>query len=135
MASPDLIARMGGLPAQPNDLEMWPSLDRATPREQHLWKLQHQDGHMQDVTFTPRYCTTDMLALKEAAIAGVGLVQLPLLMLLKEIDSGSLIKLLPEWEPRREVIHLVFPSRRGMLPAVRALIDYLVEQYARIEED
>jgi len=76
-----------------------------------------------------------MTALRDAAVAGVGVVQLPLLMLHDQLAGGSLIKVLPDWAPRREVIHLVFPSRRGMLPAVRALIDFLAEQYASFAED
>ncbi|SDU15455.1 LysR family transcriptional regulator [Halopseudomonas salegens] len=135
VASADLIRQMGGQPAEPEALQQWPSLSRASRQEHHLWRLQHKDGRKQDVPFEPRYCTTDMLTLKTAAIAGVGVVQLPLLMLPDELNSGALVRVLPEWEPRREVIHLVFPSRRGMLPAVRALIDYLAEQYDRIEED
>lgn len=135
VASPDLVKRMGGLPAQPDALQQWPGLSRGTPQEQHLWTLQHQDGRTQEVPFTPRYCTTDMVALKTAALVGVGVVQLPLLMLPEELAAGLLVSVVPEWEPRREVIHLVFPSRRGMLPAIRALIDYLVEQYGRIEEN
>ena len=39
------------------------------------------------------------------------------------------------WEPRREIIHCVYASRRGQLPAVRALIDFLVEEFARLQED
>ena len=42
---------------------------------------------------------------------------------------------LDEWQPRREVIHAVFASRRGLLPSVRALVDYLSEEYQRMEED
>tara|TARA_R110000850_G_scaffold135112_3_gene256272 strand:- start:1077 stop:1985 length:909 start_codon:yes stop_codon:yes gene_type:complete len=135
VASAELIRQMGGQPSAPDALQQWPSLSRASRQEQHVWRLQHRDGRQQDVPFEPRYCTTDMLTLKTAAIAGVGVVQLPLLMLPDELGSGALVRVLPEWDPRREVIHLVFPSRRGMLPAVRALIDYLVEQYALIEED
>ena len=39
------------------------------------------------------------------------------------------MRLLPDWAPRQEVIHAVFPSRRGLLPAIRALIDHLVEGF------
>ncbi|MDP4536305.1 LysR family transcriptional regulator [Alkalimonas collagenimarina] len=135
VASPELVQQQGGLPQQVGDLLAWPSLSRANPQEHHEWCLQHADGRLQKLAFQPRYTTSDMLTLKTAALAGVGVVQLPLLMLQQELAAGSLIHLLPEWEPRREVIHLVFPSRRGMLPAIRALIDFLVERYARIMED
>ena len=76
-----------------------------------------------------------MLALREAAIAGVGVVQLPVLMAKEQLDAGTLVRVLPEWEPKREVIHAVFPSRRGLLPAVRALVDFLGEEYAQMIED
>lgn len=135
IASPDLVARMNGLPTRPEDLQHWPSLSRATPHELHAWILTNGAGDFKKIAFNPRYVTTDMHALKIAALAGVGVVQLPLLMLQDEIDDGLLIRLLPDWEPRREMIHLVFPSRRGMLPSVRALIDFFVERYAIINED
>ena len=83
----------------------------------------------------PRFVTTDMIALRAAALAGVGIVQLPMLMIHQQIAQGTLVHLLPEWRARREVIHLVFPSRRGQLPAVRALIDFLAESYAGFDEE
>ncbi|MDI5677477.1 hypothetical protein MJL30_38640, partial [Salmonella enterica subsp. enterica serovar Anatum] len=43
--------------------------------------------------------------------------------------AGELVAVLEEWEPRREVIHAVFPSRRGLLPSVRALVDFLTEDF------
>ncbi|WP_249891676.1 LysR substrate-binding domain-containing protein, partial [Salmonella enterica] len=88
-----------------------------------------------EVHFTPRMITTDMLALREAAMAGVGLVQLPVLMVKEQLAAGELVAVLEEWEPRREVIHAVFPSRRGLLPSVRALVDFLTEEYARMVEE
>ena len=47
----------------------------------------------------------------------------------------ELVALLDGWEPKREIIHAVFPSRRGLLPSVRALVDFLTEEYARMIED
>ncbi|RTG33266.1 LysR family transcriptional regulator, partial [Serratia marcescens] len=43
--------------------------------------------------------------------------------------------LLPGWQPQGGVVHAVYPSRRGLLPAVRLLLDYLGEQFASIEEE
>ncbi|EIC2435496.1 LysR family transcriptional regulator, partial [Salmonella enterica subsp. enterica serovar Paratyphi B] len=76
-----------------------------------------------------------MLALREAAMVGVGVVQLPVLMVKEQLAAGELVAVLEEWEPRREVIHAVFPSRRGLLPSVRALVDFLTEEYARMVEE
>jgi DNA-binding transcriptional LysR family regulator len=76
-----------------------------------------------------------MMALCDAAVSGVGIVQLPKMMIGEQLASGKLICLLPEWAPRREIIHVVFPSRRGVLPSVRALIDYLAEHFQALGED
>ena len=134
VASPALVERMG-MPERPQDLSDWPSLSRAVPQESHVWVLENTAGDSVTVHHNPRYITTDMLALKSAALAGVGVVQLPILMLPAELERGSLLSVLPHWQPRREVIHIVFPSRRGMLPSVRALIDFLAECYRVFEED
>ncbi|CPL33178.1 LysR family transcriptional regulator [Bordetella pertussis] len=63
----------------------------------------------------PRMVTTDMLALRSAAVA-------------------TLVRLLPEWAPCRELIHAVFPSRRGLLSSVRTLVDFLAERFAALQE-
>lgn len=76
-----------------------------------------------------------MVALRSAALAGVGVVQLPLLMVQEQLTAATLVKVVPAWEPKPELIHAVFPSRRGLLPSVRALIDYLVARFAAIDEE
>lgn len=133
VASPDLISRLGR-PQAPSELS-WPGLSTGANKHQHKWQLTGPGGARAEVYFTPRMVTTDMLALREAAMAGVGVVQLPLLMVRDQLASGELEVVLDEWQPRREVIHAVFASRRGLLPSVRALVDYLSEEYQRMEED
>ncbi|MDA8479555.1 LysR family transcriptional regulator [Citrobacter sp. Awk 4] len=133
-ASPRLIARMGPL-SSPAGLNNWPGLGLAAGKHAHRWELFGPEGARAEVHFTPRLITTDMLALREAAVAGVGIVQLPILMVKEQLATGELVALLDGWEPKREVIHAVFPSRRGLLPSVRALVDFLMEEYARMIED
>lgn len=133
VASPDLISRLGR-PQAPSELSTAGPQPGAN-KHQHKWQLTGPGGARAEVYFTPRMVTTDMLALREAAMAGVGVVQLPLLMVRDQLASGELEVVLDEWQPRREVIHAVFASRRGLLPSVRALVDYLSEEYQRMEED
>ncbi|POU73944.1 LysR family transcriptional regulator [Leclercia sp. LSNIH6] len=134
VASPQLIQRLG-MPTMPSELSAWPGLSLGEGRQVHKWALSGPEGAKAEIHFQPRLMTTDMLALREAAIAGVGLVQLPILMVKEQLASGALIKVLEEWEPRREVIHAVYPSRRGLLPSVRTLVDFLTEEYARMVEE
>lgn len=134
VASPACIALMGR-PQAPSQLSTWPGLSLDAGKHQHKWQLSGPEGARAEVYFTPRMVTTDMLTLREAAIAGVGVVQLPLLMVRDQLAAGTLEVVLDAWQPQREVIHAVFASRRGLLPSVRALVDFLSEEYQRMEED
>jgi len=134
VASPALVERMGR-PGSPAELNQWPGLSIDSGKQQHKWQLSGPKGAQSEVWFTPRMVTTDMLALREAAVAGIGIVQLPLLVIREQLAKGELVVVLDEWRPRREVIHAVFASRRGLLPSVRALVDFLAEEYQKMEED
>jgi DNA-binding transcriptional LysR family regulator len=134
VASPTLLAQFG-TPTGPTDLARLPSMDLGQPQDEHRWILNGPDGARAEVRHRPRYVSGAMLALRAAAVAGVGIVQLPRMMLGEAFGRGELVPVLADWEPRREIIHVVFASRRGQLPAVRLLIDHLVERFAALEED
>ncbi|MGX9935449.1 LysR family transcriptional regulator [Advenella kashmirensis] len=134
VASPALMER-SGVPAAPADLADWPSLGLGQPQQQFSWTLFGPDAAQAVIHHFPRLITTDMVSLRTAALAGVGIVQLPTLMVCDQLAQGTLIRPLPDWRPRREIIHAVFSSRRGQMPAVRALIDYLVQRFDALEED
>jgi len=134
VASPALLQRLGE-PAGPGDLGRFPSMVLGRPQDVHQWVLEGPEGARAEVRHRPRYVTRGMLALRAAAVAGVGIVQLPRMVLTPEFGSGALVPVLPGWAPRREVVHLVFASRRGQLPAVRLLIDHLAARFAALDED
>jgi DNA-binding transcriptional LysR family regulator len=123
VANPALVATPLKSPA---DLHGLPSLDLGPPRRDHQWRLEGPDGQTATVPHHPRLATDHMAALRQAAIAGVGIVQLPTMMIWQDIDAGRLVHVLPEWRPRAGIVHAVFPSRRGLLPSVRAFLDFLV---------
>lgn len=59
------------------------------------------------------------------ALRSVGIVQLPHMVVDQDLLQGRLIDILPSWVPRSSIVHAVFPARRGLIPSVRTLIDYL----------
>ncbi|CAM4235144.1 LysR substrate-binding domain-containing protein [Vreelandella rituensis] len=81
----------------------------------------------------PRLVNDSAETLHAAALEGLGVVKLGLLVGMQDMKAGRLIDVLPGWTTRGGVLHAVFPSRRGLLPAVRALIDFLNKYVA--EED
>jgi DNA-binding transcriptional LysR family regulator len=74
--------------------------------------------------------TDDMAVLREAAIAGVGVVQLPSVLICHDIEAGRLVRVLPAWRPQAAIVHAVFSSRRGLLPSVRVFLDFLTRECA-----
>jgi DNA-binding transcriptional LysR family regulator len=74
------------------------------------------------VPHRPRLTTDEMMALRQAALDSVGIVQLRDYIGAADIASGKLEVLLPGW-PSPQAI--VFPSRRGLVPAVRRFVDFL----------
>nr|WP_145545678.1 LysR family transcriptional regulator [Variovorax boronicumulans] len=133
VACPRLLS--GGVPTAPADLAGLPSMDLGLPQHEHVWNLVGPDGAQVALRHRPRLITRSMVALRAAAIAGVGVVQLPSTMVRTQIGRGELVHVLPGWAPRREIIHAVFASRRGLLPAVRALVDFLADRFQALDED
>jgi len=134
VASPALLAEIG-TPKVPADLAVFPSLALGRPQQRHRWHLIGPDDSEARVTHQPRLVTRSMSALRIAAGAGVGIVQLPTMMMAAELGDGRLVRVLEGWAPPREIVHAVFPSRRGLLPAVRELIDFLAARFDALNED
>ncbi|WP_410209203.1 LysR substrate-binding domain-containing protein [Aquirhabdus sp.] len=132
VANPQLLAKFNA-PLLPLDLNQLPSLDFNTQQTEHIWCLEHRDGQSITLPHSPRFVTDDMVALRFAAIQGIGVVQLPLMVVQKDIREGRLIEVLPDWVPRSGIIHAVFPSRRGLLPSVRSVLDFLEEEFKHLE--
>lgn len=127
VAAPALVQRTLASPA---DLAGLPGLDLGPAHAEHAWTLAHADGRTARVPFRPRLVTGDMAVLREAALAGVGVVQVPTVMIRADLAEHRLVRVLPEWRPPSGIVHAVFPSRRGLLPSVRALLDFLARECA-----
>ncbi|MRG43455.1 LysR substrate-binding domain-containing protein, partial [Klebsiella oxytoca] len=67
----------------------------------------------------PKLATTDILTLYRAALKGVGIARLPYGVVEKDIESGNLIEVLPQWQFPEDIIHAVYPSRKGLLPSIQ----------------
>lgn len=133
LASPELL-ELNGVPHSPSDLSSLPSLGYGPPMEAHAWTLLGDNGRSVQ-QHSPRFVTTDMLTLRQAAVAGIGVVQLPAMLVRQELDDGRLVRLLPAWSSPKEIIHAVFPSRRGLSSSVRVLIEFLADSFKPLDEN
>src|SRR5262245_19822677 len=85
------------------------------------------DGEDAEVQPASRLRLGDGEALIEAAIAGMGLVQVPDYMAVDALNSGRLVEVLREFRAPPLPINVVYPGSRMLPPRVRAFIDALSE--------
>ena len=130
VASPNLVKGLS-LPLVTADLGALPSLDLGPATTKHVWELHGPNGASVRIAHKPRLVTDDMAQLLHAALEGVGVVKLPTMVVDTHIALGELVDVTPDWKPRGGLVHAVFPSRRGLLPSVRGLIDHLAAEYER----
>jgi DNA-binding transcriptional LysR family regulator len=124
VASPDYLARKGA-PESPQDLARLDALAFSGEGDRFIWELHGPNDATAHVELTPRLVCHEFVVLHEAALAGRGVALLPQIIGQESLDAGRLVRVLPAWRLPEGICHVVFPSRRGMLPAVRALIDFL----------
>ena len=127
VASPALLKTLGR-PQVPGDLARLPALSSLEHEGAQVWELIDADGARTSVEMTARLITGDFALLLEAARRGMGVAMLPEFVCAPAVTRGELEVVLPEWSAPQGTMHFVYPSRRGMLPGVRALVDFLAEQ-------
>lgn len=131
VASPSLIARHDAVTSLAS-LQAWPTLASANNRERYVWHLFDTDGNAFSLEHRPRIATDDFSSLRTAALQAVGVTMLPKEFVDDDLRAGRLQRLLPDLASKSALVHAVFPTRRGMVPAVRHLLDALVAGYENL---
>lgn len=124
-ASPALLKRLP--PVTLETIGSMPTLSMNDQRTTDTWTLVNEDGGTIDINHSSVLGCGDFNILERAVIEGIGIAMLPEYLCERCFDRGLLVPVLPGWASRDAIIHMVFTSRLGILPAVRALIDYLAE--------
>ncbi|MCK3656926.1 hypothetical protein A4G19_14775 [Pasteurellaceae bacterium Macca] len=129
VANPNLVAKPVETLA---DLAQYPSLSGQTA--EHFWLFYHDESQqIQKIHHDPSLSTENLYLLTEATLNSIGIVAIPYVCVKNELARGDLIEVLPQgWRMEQGKIHAAYPSRRGMLPAVALLLDYLADQFALI---
>ncbi|MET0207605.1 MAG: LysR family transcriptional regulator [Burkholderiaceae bacterium] len=94
-----------------------------------VWRLEGPGGEVRKIQIEPRLACADFEAVRNAAVAGLGVAFLPDHTCRDLLEAGSLVRVFPEWRGLEGTVHLVFTTRRGLPLAVRAFIDHLVAAF------
>jgi DNA-binding transcriptional LysR family regulator len=90
------------------------------------WNLANLDNRAQHIGLKPRLLTSDLRVRLQAAVRGIGIALLPEQVVAAPLKEEVVERVLPEWSGATNILHLVYPTPRGMLPSVKSLIDYLL---------
>jgi DNA-binding transcriptional LysR family regulator len=117
----------------PRELAKHPSLFMMRTGVKPIWRLRSSTRRGEEValSLTPRLLIDDMLSLKQAAIAGLGVVALPGYVCRDDVKSGALRRVLPDWIAGDSTLTALIPYRQGLLPSVRAFIEHLAAEFPK----
>lgn len=129
VASPAQLRRQGQ-PAGPQELDRLDTVAMSGVDGRANWRLRGPGDAEHLLSHRPRYVADDLLTLKFAVLSGVGICVLPDYLCEAELADGRLVEVLPGWAPAPGLVHAVYASRRGLVPAVRHFLDFLGEHMA-----
>ncbi|MEN2976089.1 LysR substrate-binding domain-containing protein [Tistrella bauzanensis] len=138
VAAPTLLDRHAPV-RHPDDLARLPtvaqmpaggrgSIEAVAPAIRH-WTLTGPGGETVRIPHEPRFAADDLPTLHHMVRAGLGITILPHYLVQHDLNARRLVTLLPDWRPPSGAVHAAFPSRRGLVPAVRHLIDRLADEF------
>ena len=116
---------------QPEDLSQHQILSMADEHlDQHI-VVHDENNHQKKIKVNPIVMGSDLMMLAQLARQNCGIALLPDTIVQDYVQSGELVRVLPNWKAPHGILHAVYPSRRGLLPAVRVFIDYLVAHLSK----
>lgn len=111
----------------PEELSEHKILSMADEHTEQFLILHNHIQQQKKIRVMPTVLGSDLSMLAQLATSGCGITLLPDNVVQQYFERGELVRVLPEWKAAHGIFHMVYPSRRGLLPAVRVFIDYLVE--------
>jgi len=122
-----------GVPQQPVDLRRHNCVQFTLSGHPDEWVFE-RGGDSVRVPISGRYRVTSSLAVRDALCAGFGVSLIPWIYVKEELADGRLRTVLDDWSAVSLSVYAVYPSRLHVVPKVRALLDFLVEELGSREQ-
>jgi len=129
-AAPVYLER-NGIPREPEELRCQDclGLHYGGGERQRYWRFRRGERDLQ-MMISGRLNCSNSEVLVQAAIAGLGFVQVPDYMANPGLKQSKLQEVLSDYRPIGPSICAVWPSNRHLLPRVRVFVDFLTELFA-----
>jgi DNA-binding transcriptional LysR family regulator len=130
VASPAYISAHG-MPLKPADLSSHATIVSFSRGGLLEWRFR-DGGRNRVVRLTPRLLVTDIEAMLLAARSGHGVARALSYQVVEELQSGTLVRLLADFEPEPEPVHLVLPSGGMIRPSTRTFAEFAAKYLGRL---
>ncbi|WP_260259387.1 LysR family transcriptional regulator [Vibrio intestinalis] len=128
-ASPSYLKRYG-TPLTPTDLEQHQCLGYLFEGAMNYnrWHF-YQNGSALKIEIESRLKVNESRALLSAMVNGFGIAMVPELMVSKELNSGELVQVLPDYQTPARNFHLVYRQDRYQTATMQAFIEAVIDRY------
>lgn len=120
-----------GTPQHPDELSNHRILSMVEEHQDQYLILHDTKNNQKKIKVNPVVMGFDLIMLTKLVSQNCGIALLPDSVVQDYVASGQLVRVLADWKAPHGIFHAVYPSRRGLLPAVRVFIDYLVEHLGK----
>ncbi|SEQ33958.1 LysR family transcriptional regulator [Nitrosomonas ureae] len=127
-ASPSYLARMGE-PQSPEELIHHRCLAYNLISNFENWNLYNTEGQLIRTKIAPHLKASNGEFLRDAAVAGSGIILMPTFIVYKEIERGALIPLLTQYTFSQLSAYAIYPQTRHLSQRVRAFVDFLIQRF------
>jgi len=118
-----------GEPRRPDDLRTHNCILYTGLASQDVWPYV-RDGRSYPVRVSGSFHTNGAEAVREAAVAGIGIALAPVWLLGDDVRRKRLREVLEDYVPKPLPIHAVLPANRRNSAKVRACVDYFQAEFA-----
>ncbi|MFZ6686819.1 LysR family transcriptional regulator [Undibacterium sp. SXout11W] len=135
-ASPAYLAQHG-TPLHPSDLRQHRCLHFSHLTQGASWRFSRLHENQTEelmVDIVPSFSSNNGKVLHQAALRGAGIVYDTTFLAWRDLLDGKLVPVLRHWALPLNNLTALYPSTRKVAPKIRALIDFLVEEYQPVPE-
>jgi DNA-binding transcriptional LysR family regulator len=129
VASPDYVIRRG-MPESLDDLHTHASIGYLNVHAASVWQFRGGDGTPTGIAMQSRVTANNGEAMRDMAIAGLGVALLPLFVAHEALRQGRLVRIAPKLTPVPLPISLVWPPVKPLPMKLRAIVDHLAKAFA-----
>ncbi len=129
-ASPKYLSK-AGVPHIPSDLSDHTIIVGPAGRGTEAWAFK-KNGNATSIRVEGRFVLNGGEGATAAAVAGLGIISAGDLGMLKELESGQLVRVLPDWKMGSADINIVLAAGRAAKPSARAFADFISAEFRNL---